>query len=908
MLSLDLALSQAQAGSPYLSESITLFPVVVEEIREDGYEAALQRLWKCLPTSIGTLEDEMSLLRQLKRKTHLIIALADISAHWSWVEVTEYLTQLADLCLGRILYAAGQKAGIEGTFDNPVPGFFILAVGKYGARELNYSSDIDFNVFYDPDVIRLPRPDRAERTMIKLVQALIRGMEAVTADGYIFRTDLRLRPDPRSNAVAVSTLTAERYYEKLGQNWERAAMIKARVCAGDKHIGEAFIEQVLSPFIWRRSLDYAAIEDILAIKRQIHSLKTGLNIHVPGYHLKLGLGGIREIEFYAQVQQLILGGRHPELRTPRTVDALDVLAQKGFVETETVTALKTAYGKLRLWEHRAQMVKDEQTHIVPEEAEARESFAYFCGHKTLEGFEAAVAELLQGVHEHYVALFPEAETLSAEEGNLVFTGVEPDPETLRTLKKLGYENGPSVWQDMADWLGGRIRATRSERAREYLTALAPGIIRACSQTANADAAFLAFGRFLSGLNSGVVTLSMFRQEPERLSHLISMMSASPHVADMLASRPSTLDAMADPSFLEINLEELGETYVRTVAAQSDFEDALNSLRRQVKEDQFRVIAGLFSKTLNLSDAGLYFTKIADCAVKAALPVAVKSVVGEGAVTDYDVAVLALGKMGGAEMTLASDLDVMVLYRPREGQDIRHFTKITQRLINILSVQTAEGGLYEVDMALRPSGKKGPVAVALEAFSRYYEEQAWTWEFMALTRSRIVTATSGAFQNEVRSLVQDTQMLPRADLNKPNDIATMLSLVKREKPARTAWDVKNMDGGLRDIEFIAQACFLSSPDSFVSFGARKTADMLICAGGVGIMEQLHVQDLQKALSLYHYVAQATAMVRGGLSKTQSQSSFEQTAEFLSYDEAEDLMSALKQTAVSVSHIREHYITL
>ena len=689
------AIKRARNHAPYLAESLALYPELVQEFSAKDPVDIINALIEGLPT-LGDLETEMSILRQLKRRVHLITALSDIANIWDWVGVTEQLTVLADICMARLMRAIAAEAGIEGTPDNPAPGLFILAVGKYGARELNYSSDIDFNVFYDPALITLPNVARAERTLIKFVQKLIRGFESYTPEGYIFRTDLRLRPDPRSNAVAVSTRTAERYYESIGQNWERAAMIKARVCGGDMAAGQAFIEEVLTPFIWRRNLDYAAIEDIHSIKRQIHAGKGGMDIHPAGHHLKLGKGGIREIEFYAQVQQLILGGRHKDMRTPRSVDALAALAEAGFSEAKDTDALAVHYAWLRKLEHAAQMMRDEQTHISPEDDALRADLAALAGMDDLAAFDARLKETLVDVNTRYINLFPEAASLSSDQGSLVFTGVEPEPATLETFAKLGFENGPGIWRDMADWLGGRIGATRTERARELFTRLAPKLIDICSETGEPDKAFAAFSGFFTQLPGGVSVLSMFVLTPERLAQIIEMMVSSQRVADTLASKPAILDAMVDPDFLGITELDIADGFAREVLVSDDFETAINAARRRTREDQFRVSAGVLLGSLTVQEAPALLTQIAESALHTLLPVARKEAERRYGKIEGEFAVLGMGKLGGRELSLSSDLDIMLIYKPNDSlaadeQDAqRNFTKLTQRLISALSVTTEEG--------------------------------------------------------------------------------------------------------------------------------------------------------------------------------------------------------------------------
>ena len=817
------ALIRARQFSPYLAESMELFPEIRQAITKTSAEELCTKLQLEASGPILSLEEEMSRLRTLKRKTHLVIAVSDISEIWDWVEVTEYLTRLADFCLQRILAAAGREAGIEPVGETSVPGLFILAVGKYGARELNYSSDVDFNVFYDPDKIKVPNPGRAERTLIKLIQSVVKGMESITEDGYIFRTDLRLRPDPRSNAIAVSVHTAERYYATIGQNWERAAMIKARCCAGDFETGQEFIDHVLRPFIWRKNMDYAAIEDILAIKRQIHArAHNRKDLDLAGHNIKLGYGGIREIEFYAQVQQLILGGRHLNLRTPRTVDALSELAQMAFISDKDAQLLTTAYGQLRKAEHVLQMIKDEQTHTIPDDPDNQEKFAGLFGKDAFDQASANILETLQIVRATYAALFPDQDSLSSREGNMVFTGVEPDPDTLGSLSRLGYENKEKVWYEMAAWLGGRIRATRTEKARELLTYLAPQVIEFCADTGQPDKAFERFDRFFSSLAGGVSLLSRFRQKPEHLKYVIDLMTRSELVASWIADRPTVLDALSDPQFLEISEADIVSKMASIHA--DDFEVGLNETRRAAREIKFKISAALLSARLSPDQAGRLFSICAEGAINALLPLAIKEASRRGGLVTGEIAILGMGKLASRNLNLASDLDIMLIYSPgnEEIDAQRKYAKVTQRLISALSAVTEEGPLYDVDMALRPSGRSGPVAVAKSAFESYYRDKAWSWEFMALTRSRVVAASSEDFASEIETSRVESLACARPDLEMDHDIADMLRRVRREKPARYDLDLKNAEGGIRDIEFIAQKLLLTKrkklPVSGIDIGA------------------------------------------------------------------------------------------
>lgn len=906
LLSQEDSLKCARENSVYLRESLRLFPDLADAFLSQSPVILLQDEYTSLPDEIGAHEDEMAMLRVLKRRVHLIIALSDIAQIWDWVLVTRALTELSDICMKRLLIAGAQELEIYGgNPDNPVAGLFILAMGKYGARELNYSSDIDFCVFYDPDVIALPRPERAERTLIKFVQKLIAGFERITAEGYIFRTDLRLRPDPRSNSVAVSTRTAERYYETLGQNWERAAMIKARICGGDAAAGQDFIGTVLRPFIWRRSLDYAAIEDIHSIKRQIQAREGSGDLIAAGHHIKLGTGGIREIEFYVQTQQLILGGRHPDIRTPRTIEALAALSQAGFIDPDDAKALSLHYADLRKYEHAAQMREDAQTHFAPEDDKDREQLAKLAGFHKLEEFDRALVATLSDVHRRYLALFPEFESLGLEEGTLSFTGVEPHPATLQTLEALGFEAREAIWRDMAKWLGGRISATRTERARELLTRLAPRLIKICADTKKPDAAFWAFRSFFERVNGGVSLLAMFLQEPEGLAKIIDLMLISPRLSESLSSRPAILDAMISPHFMDIDIAVLGQEYSKALNPDYDFEEAMNFVRRRLREDQFRICATVLSSHMSVSDCPLALSKLADETLSVMLPVAANETARRISGIKGNYAVLALGKAGGRELSLASDLDVMVIYSAG-AQMQTAFTKLTQRLVSAVSSVTAEGRLYELDMALRPSGRSGPVAVSLDAFELYYGESAWTWEFMALTRARVMAASSADFAAKLEAVVAKVALSARPDLDMPRDIADMLSRLRAEKPPRGPWDIKLMHGGARDIEFIAQSFYLARREDYVGQGFTSTAAMLKQARALGQLSETDFDVLLSAHIHFVSVTQYLTLTHGSLRGEVAARVLAAIAKLAGFKNEDDLKHATAVHAAAVNTCVDTFI--
>ena len=761
----------------------------------------------------------MAGLRKLKAELHLLTALADLGGVWNLDQVTGALTRFADASLqaalviaARAELAAGRLTRLGSGAEGPIPGWFCIAMGKQGAFELNYSSDIDVSVFFDPALLPLADGVEALAFAVRLTNRIVELMQARTADGYVFRMDLRLRPDPSSTQLAVPVPEALDYYESVGQNWERAAFIKARACAGDMTAANAFLRELL-PFVWRRNLDFAAIADIHSIKRQIHAHKVDERVSAAGVDLKLGRGGIREIEFYVQTQQLILGGRNPALRSNRTLDALAALAAAGHVRPQTAAELTAAYGSLRALEHRVQMLADEQTHKLPEADGERRKVAALSGYDRLRSFDAAITRTLKTVNARYGELFPEEEPLSSKFGSLVFTGVDDDKETLATLARMGFSNPPRVSQMIRSWHHGHIQATRTERGRELFTRLAPRLLDAAQATGAPDAAFNRFADFFATLSSGVQLQSLFLAQPALFELIVQVMAFAPRLASTLARRPAALDAMLDGTFFEpIDIAEDRAFMEIEVARTEGFDGAMDAVRRVQREQAFRVGVQVMSGTASATVAGEAFADLADICIDVLARAALAETVRVGGAFDGDVAVVALGKCGSREMSAGSDLDLMTLYRAADptaasagkGWDAATFYgRFTQRLIAALSTQTSEGGLYEVDMQLRPSGTKGPVAVSFAAFEHYYEQEAETWELLALTRARVVWATSDAFTFAAQGALEAALRRPRAQAPLAADVHEMRMLMERERPPKGEWDLKLSPGGLVDIEFAAQ---------------------------------------------------------------------------------------------------------
>jgi [glutamine synthetase] adenylyltransferase / [glutamine synthetase]-adenylyl-L-tyrosine phosphorylase len=864
------ALEPVFGASPYLASLARRDPERLDALLAEDPAARLESiLGRTAAVAELTPEAAVRPLRLLKQELHLLTALCDLGGLWELDQVTGALTRFADAAVAAALavvargeLAAGRLTRLGDGQAGPVPGWFCLAMGKQGAFELNYSSDIDVSVFYEPERLPVAADLEPQGFAVRLTQRLAELIQARTPDGYVFRMDLRLRPDPSSTPSAVPVAAALEYYESVGQNWERAAFIKARPCAGDLAQADAFLRE-LAPYIWRKNLDFAAIADIHSIKRQIHAHKVDERLSAKGVDLKLGRGGIREIEFYVQTQQLILGGRHPELRSRRTLDALKALAAAGHVANDAAAELEAAYLLLRNAEHRLQMLEDEQTHRLPEADAERRRVAALSGFDQLRAFDAEITRTLRTVNARYGELFAGEETLSSRFGSLVFTGVDDDPETLATLSRMGFSSPARVSQTIRAWHHGHVPATRTERGRELFTRLAPRLLDALQATGAPDTAFNRFCDFFGGLSTGVQLQSLFLAQPKLLELLVQVMAFAPRLATTLARRPAAIDAILDPAFFAaIDPEEDRATLDRALAAADSFEAAMDVVRRIHREQAFRIGVQVMSGTASAEAAGQAFADLADLCIRALAPAALAEVERIGGAFEGDVAVVALGKCGSREMSASSDLDLMTLYRAADaaaasalkGWDASTFYgRFTQRLIAALSSPTAEGSLYHVDMQLRPSGTKGPVAVSQAAFDGYYQGEADTWELLALTRARVVWASSGAFGGEAEAAVERALRQRRDRAAAAADVHEMRALMERERPPKGDWDLKLARGGLVDIEFAAQ--FLQIVHAAEGGPLRpNTAEALAAIEAAELAPPRPVADLLAAWSLQQNLTQ------------------------------------------------------
>ncbi len=885
-------------NSSFLSQCAIRDPEFCHSLIMTGPDQSFVNILKKIDTyEISDTDDGrlMKTLRQCRQQAALTIASADIASLWTGVQVTDALSRFAEAALQTTIRFLLSKSAANGLIilkepENPEmdSGLIVFGMGKLGAGELNYSSDIDLIVFYDPELVQTDQPDRLQKSFVRLTRDMVKILSERTEDGYVFRTDLRLRPDPGSTPPAVSVMAAETYYESIGQNWERAAMIKARPVAGDIKAGNEFLER-MRPFIWRKYLDFASIQDVHSIKRQINAHRGGAEIAVEGHNIKLGRGGIREIEFFAQTQQLIWGGRLPELRLRKTCESLEALAKAGQIDHQVAAELSESYWFLRRVEHRIQMVDDQQTHNLPADTRGVEDLSIFLSFPDQQSFREKLLSHLYRVERHYAELFEEAPSIDGEgtaeqkvTGNLIFTGADNDPETLVTLSKLGFSSPEMVAEIVRGWHHARYRATRSERSRQILTELMPVLLEAFGGVPDPDAAFRKFDEFLSGLPSGIQLFSMFHAYPELLLLLAEVLGSAPRLAEHLGRNPNVLESVLDRDFFDhLPTPEDMKEELDTLTSRADiFEDVLDIARRWANDRQLQIGVHALRHRLDWTSIGRLLSDVAVSAIDCLLGhVFVQFTARHGQITGAEWVVLAMGKLGGDAMTPSSDLDLIFVYRHAEDviqsdgdkqlPPSQYFARFSQRLINAITATTTEGVLYEVDMRLRPSGNAGPIASHLSAFIQYHQDKSWTWEHMALSRARVICG-SEKLNADISAIIKETLTKPRDADRLLKEVADMRLRIDGERHTDFIWDIKDIRGGLVDIEFIAQYLQLLHADAHPEILSTNTGEALTNLKDSGVLSEVHEKTLKSALELWQAMQGMLQLTIGGYFKPERQS--------------------------------------
>ncbi len=806
---------------------------------------------RALPPSDG-IEALSAALRTAKRRTALLVALADLGGAAPLETVTGTLTELADAAVQAAisaLVAAEVARGKLPDSEAPDGGLVALAMGKMGAGELNYSSDIDLIMLFDEAAYSEGDYRDARAALIRVNQKLVKLLSEVTDGGYVFRTDLRLRPDPSVTPVCIGIDAAEQYYESFGRTWERAALIKARPAAGDIAAGERFLEAV-RPFIWRRHLDFAAIDDAHDIRLRIreHKGRPG-PFRLDGHDVKLGQGGIREIEFFTQTRQLICGGRDPSLRQRGTLAALSALTEKGWVPAATCADLSGQYRALRLLEHRLQMLDDAQTHRLPTTPEGFVRLAAFMGQSDVAAFRTTLEERFAQVGALTEPFFDHSRPLTTV-GSPEWGGFA-DPERAARIAE--------SWH--------ALPSMRSERARSIFLRIEPEIAERLARAADPDAALASFDAFMRGLPAGVQLFSLFQANPSLLDLLASICATAPSLARYLGRNAGVFDAVIGRGFYATaeSASSLTRRMKAAIAAEADYESALDALRRIAKEQRFRLGVQLLSGVATVDETAAALSDLADATLGALYPAVVAEfATRHGKPPGRGAAILALGKLGSREMTTTSDLDLIVIYDSGKAEQSKgrrplpvrqYYARLTQALVSALTAPTAEGDLYKVDMRLRPSGRQGPVAVALNGFRRYQLEEAWTWEHLALTRARVCGGVP-AVGRQVAQVLAEVRAKPRDPVATAADLVDMRRRLAEANAKANAdpWEVKLGSGRMLDVELLLQGGALLAP-GVDAVSPRAMAPALAAAGWLAAEE---AEILAAALTLYHVMQQVSRL--------------------------------------------------
>jgi glutamate-ammonia-ligase adenylyltransferase len=792
------ALERAEACAPFLRETAAAFPEVASAFVESGTDEAVGKALAIEAADVGAE------LRRRRTALALAVALGDIAGDLDLERVTGTLSDFADEAIDRALATAVS----ERVPDARPSGFAVLALGKLGSRELNYSSDVDLILLFDP--ADLPRRDRDEPgdAAVRIARRLVELLQQRTEDGYVARVDLRLRPSPEVTPIALPVDAAISYYESQALPWERAAFIRARAAAGDRALGDRFLAEI-QPFIWRRALDFGAIDEIRDISVRIRDHYAQGQAFGPGFDLKRGRGGIREAEFFTQVQQLIHGGRQPALREPATLDALAVLAQEGQLEREVAGKLADAYRRFRTVEHRLQMIADQQTHRLPVEPEEMDAVA------RLDSLEDG-KELLASLQPHVGFVGERFDALAVERS----PDLSNDPDILANqLRDLGFRQVETALKRIAEWRSGQVRSLRSPAARKAFEAMLPVLLRAIAHGPDPTHALNRFSDIVERVSSGVNLYRLLLAQAPLADMLALILAHAPVLADQLARRPVLLDGLIDASSFAAPPEPAdfaarllkgprGETY----------DQQLDRIRRLVNERRFALGVQLILKHRDPLDIMMGYANVAEGAIQALAEASTREFERtHGRIEGSELLILGLGRLGGRALTHASDLDLIFIFDAPEGSvsdgakplsATDYYNRLARRAVAAFSVPTASGPLYDVDTRLRPQGKEGMMAVRLDAFVDYQSHDAWTWEHMALLRARPVHG-SEAGRARLEEAIMGVLCAAHDGAKVRADAAKMRADMARHKPPSGPLDIKLGPGGLVDLEFAVHTLQLAT---------------------------------------------------------------------------------------------------
>jgi glutamate-ammonia-ligase adenylyltransferase len=807
------ALARARAHAPFLALALDRQPELEAMLAEGRGEAALAHA-----RTLDGGNDVGVALRCERWALATALAIGDLAGAFPVARVMNELSEFADRALAAAIVEAMRRRVPEA---EPA-GFTALALGKHGARELNYSSDIDPILLYDP--ARLPKRGRddAGEAAQRYARTILSLLSEQTQDGYVFRVDLRLRPASEVSPLAISFEAALTHYESSAIGWERAAFIRARSAAGDIEAGDTFLASI-APFVWRRSLDFTALEEIRRLTTRIREHHKGPSEPGPAFDLKRGRGGIREIEFFAQAQQLIHGGRNPALRVRGTRAALDALAEAGIVSRDDAALLGASYDRLRVIEHRLQMIEDRQTHALPKDANAIDNVARLDG--LADG--AALVDELRAISTQVAARY---------DSLLAGSGVRP----VRQVPARDNEAVARIEARIDRWRD-TLRTLRGSEARAALAALRPVLVEALAGAPQPDSAMTRLEAILASVPTAINLFRLFEARPGLLDQVLRVVTLAAPLAEALGRHPQWLDGMIDARALDLP-GPVAEVARQMRRASGDYERRLDRIREVVGEQRFALGVQLVEAQHDPLEIGAGLARVAEAALETGATAAIEEFTAvHGRIAGSGLLVLGLGRLGGGVLTNASDLDVIYLFTGEIGRESDgkrpltaslYYNRLAQRVTAALSVSTAAGALYEIDTRLRPQGTQGPLAVSLDSFERYQREDAWTWEHMAIARARPLFGPPEA-RTELQRIIDEVLRQERDPAKLRADVLKMRGEIVANKTPSGPLDAKLQRGGLVDCEFVVHYLQLRerigfSPDLGIAIDELTAAGLLPAA--------------------------------------------------------------------------------
>ncbi len=848
-------LSETAATAPHLGALYRRHGDDLDAIKHGQFDAILQSAEDNLCHILNKTRDEnqvMAAIRFYRGRINHLVAMTDLL---SLAPVTDHLKWLSDAAETALDRVAAWLTHDEDQDQN----WIILGLGKLGAGELNYSSDVDLIIITQND----PDDHDTDQRYIRHTKRLTKLLSSPTADGIGWRVDLRLRPDPGATPVAINKMAAMVYYESLARTWERAAFIRARPVAGDRAAGDAFLKD-LTPFIWRRYFDYSVLDDLKIMLRREKRPQDLL-----GYNVKNGLGGIRSIEFYVHAQQLIAGGRETGLRKRSTLDALQALADHNWITPDARDKLSAAYLIWRRLEHRLQMIGDAQTHHLPKSDEQFSNIAGFCGHDDTHPFKDSIIALGDLVTENTADLIARLNPESSSDDNTISI----DDDSIETqLMDWGYEQPQTITTTIQGWLAGRIPATRSTRSRELMRKLLPRLLQQCAETESPDQSFAGFARLVESLPAGLQLFSLIDSHDDIAAMIMSITLSAPDLAEEISKHPMMADALLYRDFwTPVSDWPDREAQLQNAIAEVEFyEDGLSLLRRQCREWKFQISAQLLQGVIDGARAGRDYAAIADAITRSALPLVMQEIRRRfGQIEQTSLAVMAMGRLGAEEMTLTSDLDLVFIYDCKKDaisdgakqlDGHQYFSRFSQELINALSSLTAEGRCYEVDMRLRPSGNSGPVAVHIDSFTQYHHKEAWLWEHLALVKSRIIGGINeGQLMPAITAITTDWIKSAHDGDILQVETDKMRQKLLSAQPASSARDVRRIEGGIMDIDLLT-AMLQLHPDAKTIPRQLRSRDAALDLARSGLMTSDEAKTICEAVSLYSDLIQLIRLTK------------------------------------------------